>query len=83
MPLKDNSILNYLQGHNITKEQNMAKDVDEPDMPIPATSMPVPDKPAPQVQMDAKFKAPNKMSLDDIKDTAKRMLGQYPARGSK
>ena len=33
--------------------------------------------------MDAKFKAPDKMSLDDIKDTAKRMLGQYPARSSK
>ena len=65
-----------------SKGQIMSKDVEESSTPVPATSMPAPDKPAPQV-FDARSVAPNEISMKMIKDTAKRLLGPYPARGSK
>ena len=65
-----------------SKGQIMSKDVEESSTPVPATSMPAPDKPAPQV-FDARSVAPNEISMKMIKDEAKRLLGPYPARGSK
>ena len=67
---------------NKDKGQIMSKDVEESSTPVPATSMPAPDKPAPQV-FDARSVAPNEISMKMIKDEAKRLLGPYPARGSK
>lgn len=59
----------------------MAKDVTEPNTPVPPTSTPVPDEPAPQFKGDAM--APSEISLKSIKDTAKRLAGSQPTRGSK
>src|ERR1039458_7718355 len=67
---------------NQDRGQNMAKDVTEADPKVAPTSEPVPDKPAPQV-FDARSVAPDKISMKMIKDEAKRLLGPYPARGSK
>lgn len=67
---------------NKDKGQVMSKDVEKSNTPVPATSMPVPDKPAPQV-FDARSVAPNEISLKTIKDTAKRLLGPQRATGAK
>jgi hypothetical protein len=67
---------------NKDKGSPMSKDVEESSTPVPATSMPAPDKPAPQV-FDARSVAPDKISMQAIKDEAKRLLGPQRTRGSK
>lgn len=92
----------------------MTKDVTESSTAVPATSMPVPDKPVsngpyrssepkyrfekrgPNIESrvtlqkydkptpkDARYVAPNKVSLDDMKATAKRLAGPQRTVGSK